>query len=91
MKSILRTTACLGLMMLINICYAGNIYASNPDYNKQTDVIMKPSDLGCITNQLSAKVGFKNGLLIKSKMFVFYINRKQKHVLFVSNKLKKIN
>jgi len=86
MKSILRSTTCFGLFILLNICITGNIYGSNPT-PKHSGAIIKNIDFGCIIKQLSFTVDDKNSLLIKSKKFVFYINRKKKHVFFVSNLL----
>lgn len=88
MKSILRTTALrFGLFVLLNMAFSGNSYALTSGTNVFSDIVHKNIDLGCITKQIVVKANYKNGLLVKSKKFVFYINRKQKQILFVSDSL----
>jgi hypothetical protein len=88
MKSILRTTTVsLALFILLNIGFTGSSYAFNPGITNFTDTAVKNVNLGCITKKIIVKANFNSGLLVKSKRFVFYINRKQKHILFVSDRL----
>lgn len=88
MKSILRTTTVFtGLFILLNTGFAVKCHATGTDWNQPFDTIVKEIDLGCITKQLVVKTDYRNGLLIRSKRFVFYINRNKSQVLFVSNRL----
>jgi hypothetical protein len=87
MKTIQSRTAYLTLFILFNLSLAPAMFAQKPEKSKQFNAEMNTIDLGCITKQVAVKAGHKKGLLIKSKKFVFYINRKEKNMLFVSDKL----
>ena len=87
MKTIKRTSSILGLLIVLSIIFSANSFAQNTVKCNQVNTELKNIDLGCITKRASVKTGHNCGLLIKSKKFVFYINRKEKNLLFVSNKL----
>jgi hypothetical protein len=87
MKSRQMNSAYLVLVILLNFFLISTISAQKPVQYKQIKAEAKNINLGCITKQVYLKAEKNNGLLIKSNRFVFYINRKQKNLLFVSNKL----
>jgi len=85
MKTIQKLTACLALFILFNCSITADIYAQKTDKCKHTN--LNTIDLGCVKKQVSLQAAQKKGLLIQSKKFVFYMNRMQNNLLFVSNRL----
>ena len=85
MKTLKKSITGLALFILLSCFINTDIYAQKADKYKQT--YLNTIDLGCVKKQVSIKAGEKKGLLIQSKKFVFYMNRMENNLLFVSNRL----
>jgi hypothetical protein len=87
MKTIQRNITYLGFLIFLSIFLPGALYAQKPEKQNHSNNTSKIIDLGCITRQVSVKGGQNKGLFIKSKKFVFYVNRKQKDVMIGTNRI----
>ena len=88
MKRLFRSTSvCLGLLILLSLGFSVNSFGFAESRNSSIPKIVQNTDLYLKTKQFMIKADNKRGVLIKSKKFVFYVNKNQKQLVLVFDRL----